>query len=164
VDEPVADGAVLRPTVRVLLLDGQDRVLLFEMHAADGRVFWCPPGGGLEAGENHEQAALRELAEETGWRDPMIGPLIGHRRHVVTWNDGGTYDSRERWYLARVDALEVDDAGWTEDERLDMGRHRWWTLDELRTTADQLAPRDLADRVHSILVDGPPAEPWQLGP
>ena len=76
-DEPATPLAVERPTARVLLIDGRDRVLLFEMHTADGRVFWCPPGGGLEAGESHEQAALRELTEETGWRDPMIGPLIG---------------------------------------------------------------------------------------
>jgi ADP-ribose pyrophosphatase YjhB (NUDIX family) len=162
VDEPVAPGAVLRPTVRVLLLDAQDRVLLFEMHTADGRVFWCPPGGGIDGDESPEDASLRELREETGWRDPSIGPLIGHRRHVVTWNDGITYDCRERWYLARVDALEVDDAGWTEDERLDMGRHHWWTLDELRGTDEDLTPTDLADRVRTILTEGPPRVPWEL--
>lgn len=162
-DEPTAPGAVLRPTVRILLIDAQERVLLFQMHAADGRVFWCPPGGGVEGDETPEDAALRELREETGWGDPSIGPLIGHRRHVVTWNDGITYDSRERWYLAHVDALDVDDAGWTEDERRDMGRHHWWTLAELRDAEEPLAPGDLADRVREILVDGAPGEPWQLG-
>jgi 8-oxo-dGTP pyrophosphatase MutT (NUDIX family) len=162
-DEPVAAGAVLRPTVRVLLVDGSDRVLLFRMHPTDRPAFWAPPGGGVEPGESDEQAAVRELREETGWPDPMVGPLIGHRRHVVTWNDGVTYDARERWYLARVDTLEVDDAGWTDDERLDMSDHRWWTLNELDATAEELTPDDLAVRVRSILIDGPPAEPWVLG-
>jgi len=160
--EPVTSGAVLRPTARVLLIDASERVLLFRMRPVDGPVFWAPPGGGLEPGETHEQAAVRELREETGWRDPVLGPFIGRRRHVVTWNDGVTYDSRERWYLARVDALEIDDAGWTDDERLDMGEHRWWTAEELDATAERLTPSDLPRRLSALLAHGPPGEPWDL--
>jgi hypothetical protein len=127
-EEPVAAGAVLRPTVRVLLMDGADRVLLFRMHPIGRPPFWAPPGGGIEPGETDEQAA-----------------------------------ARERWYLARVDSLEVDEAGWTDDERLDMSVHRWWTPDELDATDEEVTPHDLAGRVRSILTDGPPAEPWALG-
>ena len=158
----MAAGAVLRPTARVLLIDAAERVLLFDMHSDDGQVFWAPPGGGVEPGETHEQAAVRELTEETGWASPVLGPEIGHRRHVVSWS-GVRYDCRERWYLARVDRLEVDDAGWTEEERTDMRAHRWWTPDELAATADRLVPADLASVVATILRDGPPGEPWELG-
>ena len=162
-DDPAAAGAVERPTARVLLIDALERVLLFEMHTADGRVFWCPPGGGLEPGESHEEAAVREVREETGWAVPVLGPVIGERRQVVTWNDGVTYDCPEVWFLARVDALEVDTSSWTDDERVDMGAHGWWTLEELETTTVELTPNDLATRVRSLLGDGPPAEPWRLG-
>ena len=161
-EEPADRGAVLRPTVRVLLLDARDRVLLFEMRTGDGRVFWCPPGGGLDPGETHEQAALRELREETGWSAPALGPLIGTRRHIVTWHDGITYDCREQWFLARVDDLTVDDTGWTDDERFDMGAHRWWSVDDLATTDADLTPSDLADRVSELLRSGAPVEPWTL--
>jgi 8-oxo-dGTP pyrophosphatase MutT (NUDIX family) len=150
VDGTAGRDAVERPTARVLLLDGRDRVLLFEMHTADGRVFWCPPGGGLEAGETHEQAAVREVREETGWATPVLGPVIGQRRQVVTWNDGVTYDCSEVWFLARVDALDVDTSSWTDDERIDMGAHRWWTVDDLGAATVELAPNDLAERVRSI--------------
>lgn len=162
-DDPAAPHAVERPTARVLLIDGLDRVLLFEMRTADGRVFWCPPGGGLEPGETHEEAAVREVREETGWATPVLGPVIGERRQVVTWNDGVTYDCAEVWFLARVDALEVDTSTWTDDERIDMGEHRWWSVPELEDVTVELAPNDLAARVRSVLDDGPPATPWRLG-
>lgn len=161
--DPDASRAVDRPTARVLLVDSRDRVLLFEMRTADGRVFWCPPGGGLESGETHEEAAVREVREETGWAVDVLGPVIGHRRQVVTWNDGITYDCAEVWFMARSAAFEVDSSSWTDEERVDMGAHRWWTIDELQDASVELTPNDLAARVRVLLTQGPPAEPWQLG-
>lgn len=161
-DEPVASGALLRPTARVLLVDAEQRTLLFRMCSEDfGDTFWFPPGGGLEAGETHEMAAVRELQEETGWPEPVLGPLIGTRRHVITWG-GVLYDCRERWYFARVDNLIVDTAGFTDDERHDMLEPRWWSVDRLRSTTDRLVPADLPDVLEAVLRDGPPATPMLL--
>lgn len=153
---------VPRPTARVLLLDGADRALLFLMHSDDDQVFWCPPGGAIEAGETAEQAAARELTEETGWSEPVVGPLIGRRRHVVAWG-GVTYDVHEDWYLARVPELDVDTSGFTDDERVDVSDHRWWGPADLAATAERLVPADLADIVERVLRHGPPAQPWTLG-
>jgi 8-oxo-dGTP pyrophosphatase MutT (NUDIX family) len=58
--------AVPRPTVRVLLIDPEDRVLLVRSLDEQGLGFWFPPGGGVDAGESLEDAAVRELAVETG--------------------------------------------------------------------------------------------------
>ena len=54
---------VPRPAARVLLLDAKDRCLLFSWKPPN---VWITPGGGLEPGDTYEQAALRELLEETG--------------------------------------------------------------------------------------------------
>ena len=52
-----------RRSARVILADSADRLLLFESEG-----FWFTPGGGVEPGETIEQAATRELWEETGLR------------------------------------------------------------------------------------------------
>lgn len=40
-----------------------------------GRVEWCLPKGHLEGGETPEEAAVREIEEETGIRGRVVGTL-----------------------------------------------------------------------------------------
>jgi 8-oxo-dGTP pyrophosphatase MutT (NUDIX family) len=152
---------VVRPTVRVLLLadDGPaTRVLL--MQAVDG--YWFPPGGGLEPGETHRQAAHRELAEETGRTGIELGPHIWNRRDVFAWR-GAMLDVRERWYLARVpEVFDLDVGGWTAEERVDIIDHRWWTLAELAAATEPLVPHDLATLLPDLLRDGIPPAPVEV--
>jgi 8-oxo-dGTP pyrophosphatase MutT (NUDIX family) len=162
VTEPGDDvGARLRPTVRVLLLDPDDRVLLVRSLDEQGLGFWFPPGGGVDAGESLEDAAVRELAEETGLHVETPGDLFARRRHVVQW-DGVWVDVRESWFLLRVPAFEVDTHGWTDEELVELTGIRWFGPLERRTSPERLVPVNLADVIDELLAHGVPDEPWQL--
>lgn len=153
---------MVRHSVQVLLFDEGDRVLLLQSADPDSSsTLWRPVGGGIEAGETVQDAARREVAEETGLPDLELGPELWHRRHLYTWL-GKRWDSRERWFLARVDHFAPTEAGMTEQEARHHLEHRWWTYDALATTTERFTPHDLPERVANLLTDGPPAIPLDL--
>ncbi len=49
--------------------------LLISRYDRRGRLIWSFPKGHLEAGETSEQAAIREVGEETGIRARVVEPL-----------------------------------------------------------------------------------------
>ncbi len=151
----------MRPTARVVVLDPDGRVLLLGARLTDPAVppgdvlFWYTPGGGVEDGESVREAAVRELAEEIGLLvepSALEGP-VWLRRHVGRFA-GVDIDSRETFFALRGVVHEVDASGRTELEVLGEEPHRWWSLGEVAASAEEFAPRDLADALPRLL-EGP---------
>jgi len=155
------DDAIIRPTARVILLDPEGRTFLFTARIWDnesGKRFWFPPGGGVEQGETHADAARRELFEETGI-DAEVGPCYWHR-HWVGSTENVWYDVREQYYVVRlgeVPTIRVD--GWTELEVKELQDFRWWSFEEILASDELFVPRALGDLLPAILAGEIPAEP-----
>jgi 8-oxo-dGTP diphosphatase len=146
-----ADVVLLAPS------DGDVQVLLIQRDKPPFRGAWALPGGFVRVGESPEEAARRELEEETGIRDIPLeqlrifgDPGRDPRGHVVTVVYLGLLgpecspDQRPRHVEAGSDAAEA----------------RWWSINDLPALAfdhaDILAyalqrlPAKLASRAGAI--------------
>ena len=159
----------VRRSARVILLDADDRVLLWYLIWDDARPElgegWMTPGGGVDPGESIAEAAARELAEETGL---VVAPEdLGER---VAWREGhaefgfGTGTYRDDYFLLRVDAHEVDVSGHQDLERSHILGHRWWPVGELPQIAELLTPLGLVGLLEDLIsgraVETPVRLPW----
>lgn len=136
---------VHRLTSRVLLFDRENRMLLFLTKAPDssGIARWITPGGGVDPGESHSEAALRELFEETGLRLDSLGAPVWAHDFDVVWDDADHDTGHAEFFSAVVDNFEPSSENWTEDEHVDVLGHRWWTLTELTATTEPYEPEEL---------------------
>ena len=153
----------VRRAARALVVDPADRVLLvrFDMPTWTG---WATPGGGLASDETHEEAIRRELGEEVGLERFELGPVIWHRTHVVSFLDGQWDGQAERIFLVRTPEFTPTPRFSEAELRAEwVTAWRWWTADELDRASDEFAPRRLPDLVRTLLRDGPPAEPVDVG-
>ncbi len=155
-----------RRAARVVLVDGDGRVLLFRLdpaHDPDGLGYWYLPGGGIFPFESEVAAALRELREETGLAEVVAGAVIG-RREGVRFVYRGRRMVQDEWYVAaRLVRGEVDGRsegaagrGRSRDrERAVLGAWRWWTSDDLAIANETIHPPDLVGLVEAAVASVP---------
>jgi 8-oxo-dGTP diphosphatase len=157
----------IRQAVRALLITPDAHVLLVRFEFPT-RTVWALPGGGLDPGETHLEALHRELIEEVGLHDPVVGAHVWNREHIIPHDDGLWDGQRDRYYLvdAPVPFEPTPALSWEQlrDERLH--ELRWWHVDEIeQATADAVwfAPRTLATHLRTLITNGAPIAPVDTG-
>ncbi|WP_062202192.1 NUDIX hydrolase [Demequina salsinemoris] len=140
---------VVREGARVLVVARDRRMLVLRAHDPHqpSRSWWFTPGGGLEAGETPAQAAVRELAEETGivcGEQELVGPVW--ERTAFFDFMSRPYVQHELIYLLEVDSIDPHiEQRWTAAERDTIDEIAWLAEHELREAEIEVFPLRLRE-------------------
>ncbi|MHA6264709.1 RNA pyrophosphohydrolase [Arenibacterium sp. CAU 1754] len=132
-----------RPCVGVMLMNKDGHVFVGQRLDRDTEA-WQMPQGGVDEGEDPQDAALRELWEETG----VTGDLVEYVGETEGWlpydlpHDlvpniwKGRYRGQEqKWFLLRFTG--TDDQVKIETDHPEFSEWRWQPVDEL---VDKIVP------------------------
>lgn len=108
-----------------------------------GRLLWSLPKGHIEAGESAEQAAVREVAEETG----IVGRIVERLGTIEFWfmADGRRVHKTVHHFLMRAEGGELSDSD------VEVSAVAWVPLEELGATLAYEDERTLVARAPELL-------------
>jgi len=123
--------------------EGKVRILLAARRTRRGDLAWGLAKGGIEPDETPEEAAVREVREETGI-DAVIEASLGETRYFYTWEEVRVRKT-VHFFLMRATGGNVEDH---DDEMEDV---RWFALSRALKRASYRGERDVLRRAAAML-------------
>ncbi len=162
---------IIRNSIRVLLINEQNEILL--MLADDSKTtstdgikrgrFWFVIGGEIKYDESTEEAAIREIYEESGLKegDVELGAIVWFGEYDLIL-DGKLTHLKQRFMVAKTKIREVSLTkldGW---EKRVVQKLAWFSIDDIKNSEDIIYPVGIEDYLIDILAEKYPTDPIEI--
>lgn len=135
-----------RNSSRAIVLNDKNEIFLFQYvfdYFKDGNIVRITPGGGLEPGEDYEDALRREINEEMGIFLKEVPQSSYYRDATYTLKNGENVIAHELFYVIHIESMNLSFRGWTESEKIRMKKGKWWSREEIEKSADEFFAKEI---------------------
>jgi 8-oxo-dGTP pyrophosphatase MutT (NUDIX family) len=127
---------------------------LRKLSATTAKTLLALPKGLIDAGERPEEAAVREVREETGVTAKVIGKLADSKYvYVRSWGDKQRVFKIVSFYLLQYQSGRIDDL--TPEMRVEVRRAQWLPLEEATSKLAYGGERQVARKALEYLESHP---------
>lgn len=161
----------IRNSVKILLLNDQNELLLMcaddpKTTSADNKYhgrFWFCTGGQINPGESLQNAALREIFEETGItkEEVELGPVVWFGEFDMVLNGVLTH-LKQTFIVAKTkqkNAFLNDPDQW---EKKFVENMAWFSIEKIKSSEETIFPVLLPEYLPDILSEKYPDQPFEI--
>lgn len=160
-----------RNSVTILLINEHDQLLLMcadnpKTTSIDGTYhgrFWFPIGGKIEKGESMQEAALREIHEETGITADQVelGPIVWFGEFDLVLG-GIPTNIKQTFIVAKTKQNRISLDYLTDEERAVIKKIAWFSLDDIKSSTEVIYPIVLPKYLPNIISENYPKHPLEI--
>ncbi len=161
----------VRNSVNILILNDKNELLLMcaddpKTTSVDGTYhgrFWFTIGGKIEEGESMQEAALRELREETGITPDQVelGPVVWFGEFDLVLAGTPTH-IKQTFIVAKTKQKNISLENLTQEEKAVIKKIAWFSLDDIKNSTEVIYPIVLPQYLPDIISGNYPEQPLEI--